>query len=78
MENVFDHSAVYSLVNGVEYSQGAIVSKIVRKNDAGNITLFAFDKDQALSEHSAPFDAIVVVLDGEATISIDKKPYQLK
>lgn len=78
MENVFEPSTIYSLVNSVEYSQGAVVSKIVRKNDAGNITLFAFDKDQALSEHSAPFDAIVVVLDGEATISIDKKPYQLK
>lgn len=78
MENVFVHSTIYSLVHSIDYSEGAVVSKIVRKNDGGNITLFAFDKGQALSEHSAPFDAIVVVLDGEATINIDKKTYQLE
>jgi quercetin dioxygenase-like cupin family protein len=52
-----EHSKTYSLVNAVEYAKGSIVSKIISKNDAGNLTLFAFDKGQNLSEHTAPFDA---------------------
>ncbi len=77
MEYFFENAEIYSLVNSVEYDDGAVVSKIIRKNEAGNITLFAFDKDQALSEHSAPFDAMVTILDGTAIITIDKKPYEL-
>ncbi len=78
MEHVFVYSTIYTLVHSIDYSEGAVVSKIVRKNNGGNITLFAFDKGQVLSEHSAPFDAIIVVLDGQATISIDKNTHQLK
>ncbi|NSW44672.1 MAG: cupin domain-containing protein [Bacteroidales bacterium] len=78
MENFFNHSTSYSLINSIEYADGAIVSKIVKKNDAGNITLFAFDKGQLLSEHTAPFDAMVNIIEGVGLISINKVEYELK
>ncbi|WP_306540800.1 cupin domain-containing protein [Dysgonomonas sp.] len=62
----------------MEYSKNSVVSQQITKNDVGNITLFAFDKDQQLSEHSAPFDATVQVLDGEAEIRIGGTPHVLK
>jgi quercetin dioxygenase-like cupin family protein len=61
----------------VDYSPEGIVSKQVIKKEKGNITLFAFDKGQQLSEHSAPFDAMVQVLDGQAEILINRVPYKL-
>jgi len=54
----------------VDYSEGAIVSRTIIKNQAGTVTLFAFDEGQALSEHSTPFDALVLVLDGEVELVI--------
>jgi quercetin dioxygenase-like cupin family protein len=57
----------------VDYSDDAIVSKTVLDRPAGTITLFAFDKEQGLSEHTAPYDAVVVVLDGSAKLTIDGK-----
>ena len=54
----------------VDYADGSVVSREIAKNDAGTLTLFAFDAGQGLSEHSAPFDAAVQVLDGEATLII--------
>ena len=54
----------------IEYQDGSIVSKTIVKKDKGNITLFAFDKAQALSEHSAPFDALISVIDGKAEVII--------
>jgi len=77
MENFFENAKIYSMANSVEYDDGAVVSKIIRKNDAGNITLFAFDKEQVLSEHTAPFDAMIVILDGTAIVTIDKKPFEM-
>ncbi len=72
MENkVFDKAVSYRLTEAINYADGAIVSKVVSKNDAGNITLFAFDKGQELSPHSAPFDAIVQIVEGEAKVQID-------
>jgi len=62
----------------VEYNDGSVVSRQIAKADGGNVTLFAFDQDQELSEHTAPFDALVHVLDGETEISISGKPFQLK
>jgi len=50
----------------VNYQEGAVVSREVVKRPAGNVSLFAFDEDQGLSEHTAPFDALVQVLEGEA------------
>jgi len=57
----------------VDYADGSVVSRTIAKNDAGTVTLFAFDEGQALSEHSAPFDAIVQVLDGEVELIIGGK-----
>jgi quercetin dioxygenase-like cupin family protein len=60
------------------YQQGAIVSKEIVKENTGTVTLFAFDSGQGLSEHTAPFDALVYILDGKATILISGKEYNLK
>lgn len=58
----------------VQYSENSIVSKQLIKKDTGTITLFAFDKGQSLSEHTAPFDAFVEIVDGKAECTIDGKP----
>jgi len=58
----------------IEYSCESIVSKRVLEKQSGNISLFAFDKGQKLSEHTAPFDALVQVLEGKAEITIGKFP----
>ena len=66
-------------VNGlVTYQDDSVVSKEIIKSDKGIVTVFAFDAGQALSEHTAPFDALVSIVDGEAQILIDGKPYSLK
>ena len=62
----------------LEYQEGAIVSRVIIKEKTGNITVFAFDKEQELSEHTAPFDAVVHVVEGEVQVSIDGKPNKLK
>ena len=71
-------SEILHMADLVEYNDGAVVSRQITKADGGNVTLFAFDKDQELSEHTAPFDALVHVLDGETEITISGKPFQLK
>lgn len=70
MEELFSRGKVLNLEEMVEYSSGGVISKQVMKNQSGNITLFSFDKGQGLTEHTAPFDAVVQVLDGEAQIII--------
>ncbi len=67
-----------SLVNLVDYQDGSVVSKEVIKKEKGTVTLFAFDKGQGLSEHTAPFDALVYIIDGKAEITIAGKPHNLK
>ncbi|MHC4983631.1 MAG: cupin domain-containing protein [Planctomycetota bacterium] len=57
----------------VDYAEGAIVSRTLVDNEAGSVTLFAFDAGQALSEHSAPFDALAHVLDGQAALTVGGK-----
>ncbi len=69
---------VSSLTNLVNYQDESVVSKTLIKKETGTVTLFAFDQGQELSEHTAPFDALVCVLDGEAEIMISGKPYVLK
>ena len=59
------------------YQEGSVVSRQITKADAGNVTLFAFDAGQELSEHAAPFDALVHILDGEAEVRISGVPYTL-
>ena len=71
-------SEVLNLADLVSYQDGSVVSRQITKADAGNVTLFAFDKDQELSEHTAPFDALVHLLDGNAEIRISGKPFLLK
>ena len=63
----------HDLAGLVEYATGSVVSRTIAKNKAGTLTVFAFDRGQDLSEHVAPFDAWVEVLDGEATLLIDGK-----
>ena len=62
----------------INYADDAVVSKTIIKKETGTVTLFAFDKNQELSEHTAPFDALVLVLDGVAEIKISGIPYILK
>ena len=71
-------SEVLKLATLVDYQTGSVVSRQLTKTEGGNVTLFAFDEGQELSEHTAPFDALVHVLDGEAQIRISGKSYQLK
>ena len=60
-----------NLASLVEYAADSIVSKTILDKSAGTITLFAFDKGQKLSEHTAPYDAVVQVIDGSSKITID-------
>jgi quercetin dioxygenase-like cupin family protein len=69
---------VLSLKDLVAYQEGTIASRMIINKKAGNITLFAFDDGEALSEHTAPFDAVLTVLDGEAEITIGGSPFLLK
>ncbi|MBM3296668.1 MAG: cupin domain-containing protein [Candidatus Aminicenantes bacterium] len=62
----------------VSVQPGAVVSRTVLSRKTGTVTLFAFDRGQELSEHTAPFDALVVCLEGEAEISISGKPHALR
>ncbi|NTU59884.1 MAG: cupin domain-containing protein [Deltaproteobacteria bacterium] len=58
------------LVNHVQYADGSVVSKTLVDKKTGTVTLFAFDAGQGLSEHTAPFDAVVQILDGEARLVV--------
>jgi len=60
------------------YQEGAVVSRTLLKRGGGTVTLFAFDEGQALSEHTAPFDAIAHVIEGEAVITISGTPLTLR
>ena len=71
LAEVFDPAAL------VAYQEGAVVSRTLINKPTGTVTLFAFDKGQELSEHTAPFDAMVCLLDGTAEITIAGEPLQL-
>jgi quercetin dioxygenase-like cupin family protein len=62
----------------VSYQDGAVVSREIVKKPTGSVTLFAFDEGQGLSEHTAPFDALVQVMEGAAEIMISGQPHQLQ
>lgn len=74
----FEKSNVFNYKESIEYSNGAIVSKTVLKKETGNISLFAFAKGEALSEHTAPFDALIQVVDGKGEIIIGGKSFILE
>ena len=78
MKETFPKSSVMIMADMVGYADGGVVSKQVLKNDAGNITLFSFDEGQGLSEHTAPFDALVQNLEGEVEIVLAGQPLRLK
>lgn len=62
----------------IDYQDGSVVSRTIIQKGAGTVTLFSFDKDQGLSEHSAPFDALVFVVDGEAEVIISGESHVVK
>lgn len=62
----------------VGYQDGAVVSREIIKKPTGSVTLFAFDEGEGLSEHTAPFDALVQVLEGEAEIRISGQPHRVQ
>jgi quercetin dioxygenase-like cupin family protein len=66
------------VVDMVDYQADSVVSKTIIEKKTGTVTLFAFDQGQGLSEHTAPFDALVQVLDGEVEIKISGKPFHVK
>jgi quercetin dioxygenase-like cupin family protein len=70
-------SEILKMASMTDYQTGAVVSRQITKAEGGNVTLFAFDEDQELSEHTAPFDALVQVLEGESEIKISGKPFRL-
>jgi quercetin dioxygenase-like cupin family protein len=67
-----------SLIDVVAYQEKAVVSRTLIDEDAGTVTMFAFDEKQGLSEHEAPFDVLVNILEGEAEVRIGGKPIILK
>ncbi len=69
---------VLTLRDLIAYQDGSVVSRMIVYKKSGTITLFAFDAGEGLSEHTAPFDAIASIIDGEAEISIEKNQYTLK
>jgi quercetin dioxygenase-like cupin family protein len=70
-------SQVLKMAELVSYQEGSVVSRQIVKTEAGNVTLFAFDQGQELSEHTTPYDALVQVLDGEVQITISGEPFHL-
>ena len=68
----------FTMKDLVQYGDGAVVSRTIIKQPTGNLTLFAFDQGQELSEHTAPFDAVVEVLEGEALLTIGGKAVPAK
>jgi quercetin dioxygenase-like cupin family protein len=70
-------SEVLKIADLAAYQAGAVVSRQITKAEGGNVTLFAFDQGQELSEHTAPFDALVHVLEGEVEVRISGQPYHL-
>jgi len=71
------HSEVFDFAEKVNFSSDGIVSKKIIQKPVGNVTLFAFDEGQELSEHSTPYDALIQVLEGTAQITINKQPYEV-
>jgi quercetin dioxygenase-like cupin family protein len=78
METLINTNEKFVLTEAVTYSTQSVVSKAVLKRQTGNVTLFAFDRGEGLSEHIAPFDAMVHVLDGLVEIKIEGQPHLLK
>ena len=74
-ESADDLPKVHDLKDMLQYQDKSIVSRMLAKNSGGSVTLFAFDRGEGLSEHTAPFDALVIGVDGKAEVSIAGTPY---
>ena len=77
-QDVIKSAEVKQLSGLLQYQDGAIVSRVLLKNKGGTVTMFAFDVGEGLSEHTAPFDALVVVTDGEADVEIAGESFKLR
>jgi quercetin dioxygenase-like cupin family protein len=66
---------VHDINKILDYQEGSVVSRAFINKDAGNVTFFSFDEEEGLSEHTAPFDALVYIFDGKAKITISKQDY---
>lgn len=69
----FEKGRVFDVAHMIDYAEGGVVSKELIHNDAGSATLFSFDAGQQLSEHTAPFDALLQVVEGEMELSVEGK-----
>ena len=76
MKELISHTLNFKKL--INYQSRAVVSQEIIRKDKGTVTLFAFDKGQGLSEHTAPFDALVYIIDGNAEITIAGKVHSLK
>ena len=77
MKESINKNEIFIPSNSIEYVQNSVVSKQVIKNNAGNVTLFAFDEGEELTEHTSPYDAIVQVLEGKLLIKIADSEHHL-
>jgi quercetin dioxygenase-like cupin family protein len=77
-KKALDKASVMRIDSLVDYQEGSVVSRTIIDKKAGTVTAFAFDEGQGLSEHVAPYDAIVNITDGEAEITISGKSHQVK
>jgi len=73
-----ENPEILDLETLLDYQEGAVVSRMLMNKKIGTVTLFSFDKGEGLSEHTAPFDALVYIIDGKAEIIISKKVYILE
>jgi len=78
MAGELEPAEALNLADQVEYAEGSVVSRTILQKQVGTLTLFAFDLGQGLSEHSAPYDALVQILDGEVEITIGGKPIRAR
>ncbi len=68
----------FSLSGLVNYQENSVVSRVVLKREKGNVTIFAFDEGQGLSEHTSPFDALLQVVEGQAEVTVAGTPIEVK
>lgn len=78
MSNGIETAGMFIAADSIAYAAGSVVSKTILKKPTGNITLFAFDNGEGLSEHSSPHEAMIQLLDGSAEIIIGGNPHQLQ
>jgi quercetin dioxygenase-like cupin family protein len=77
-ENTKLFAQAANLSSLIDYQTGSVISRTIIDKTAGTVTVFAFDQGEGLSEHTAPYDALVYILDGEAEVTISGNPIKLK